>query len=89
MMHVQVISMIEAVPGGIPADITVGLGEILVTGAVSSKAESIEKVSVEQLFKQLESTAFSIDDQPYASLFKIYHQEFLLESVSKEGKPSS
>ncbi len=48
-----------------------------------SKAESIEKVSVEQLFKQLESTAFSIDDQPYASLFKIYHQEFLLESVSK------
>ena len=34
-----------------------------------SKAESLEKISVEQLLKQLESATFSIDDQPYGSLF--------------------
>ena len=48
-----------------------------------SKAESIEKTTVDQLFKQLESSSFSIDDQPYASLFKIYHQEFLSRSIHK------
>ena len=47
------------------------------------KAESIESVSVEQLLKQLENSTFSIDDQPYASLFHIYHQEFLCQSVQK------
>ena len=48
-----------------------------------SKAESIEKTAVDQLFKQLEDPSFSIDHQPYASLFKIYHQEFLSQSVVK------
>ena len=47
------------------------------------KAESIESVSVEQLLKRLENSTFSIDDQPYASLFHIYHQEFLCQSVQK------
>ena len=42
-----------------------------------SKAASVEQISVEQLLKQLESRAFSIDDQPYCSLFKIYNKEFL------------
>lgn len=48
-----------------------------------SKADSIEKISVEQLLKQLESGTFSIDDQPYGSLFKIYNNEFLSQSVEK------
>ena len=47
------------------------------------KAESIEKITVEQLFKSMESSSFSIDDQPYASLFKIYNHEFLTVSISK------
>lgn len=47
------------------------------------KAASIEKSTVDQLFHQLEHTSFSIDDQPYASLFKIYQQEFLDQSVEK------
>lgn len=48
-----------------------------------TKAESIEKISVDQLLKQLESGAFSIDDQPYSSLFKIYNKEFLSQSVQR------
>ena len=48
-----------------------------------AKTQSVESVSVEQLLPQLESTAFSIDEQPYASLFHIYHQEFLNQSVQK------
>ena len=48
-----------------------------------TKAESIEKISVDQLLKQLESGAFSIDDQPYSSLFKIYNKEFLSQSVER------
>ena len=48
-----------------------------------TKAESIEKISVDQLLKQLESGAFSIDDQPYCSLFKIYNKEFLSQSVER------
>lgn len=48
-----------------------------------TKAESVEKVTVDQLFKTLEAAPFSIDDQPYASLFKIYHREFLNVSVEK------
>ena len=31
----------------------------------------------------MESSSFSIDDQPYASLFKIYNHEFLTVSISK------
>ena len=48
-----------------------------------SKAQSIEKVTIDQLLKSLENTSFSIDDQPYASLFKIYSHEFLTLSISK------
>ena len=48
-----------------------------------TKAESIEKISVDQLLKQLESGTFSIDDQPYSSLFKIYNKEFLSQSVQR------
>ena len=48
-----------------------------------TKAESIEKISVDQLLKQLESGSFSIDDQPYSSLFKIYNKEFLSQSVER------
>ena len=48
-----------------------------------SKAESVDKTTVDQLLNQLETSSFSIDDQPYASLFKIYHQEFLNPSVQK------
>ncbi len=48
------------------------------------KADSIEKVTVAELLPQLESTEFRLNDQPYASLFKIYNKEFLDISVSKE-----
>lgn len=48
-----------------------------------SKALPVEKVTVDQLFKSLETDSFSIDDQPYASLFKIYSHEFLTVSISK------
>lgn len=47
------------------------------------KAEPIEKVTVEQLFQSMEHSSFSIDEQPYASLFKIYDHEFLSVSISK------
>lgn len=47
------------------------------------KAEPIEKVTVEQLFQSMEYSSFSIDEQPYASLFKIYDHEFLSVSISK------
>ncbi len=48
-----------------------------------TKAESIEKITVAELLPQLESTTFLLDEQPYASLFKIYKQEFLDISVYK------
>ena len=47
------------------------------------KAEPTEKVTVDQLFKQLESTSFSMADQPYHSLLRIYTEEFLTQSVAK------
>ena len=52
-------------------------------GQKGSKAESTEKTSVGQLLKQLESRTFSIDGQPYCSLFKIYNKEFLSRSVER------
>ena len=48
-----------------------------------AKADPVEKISVDQLILDLESHTFSIDEQPYASLFHIYHQEFLSQSVEK------
>lgn len=49
-----------------------------------AKAESVEKTTVEQLLKTLEQKSFSIDDQPYGSLFKLYQKEFLEQSVKRE-----
>ena len=49
-----------------------------------AKAESVEKTTVEQLLKTLEQKSFSIDDQPYVSLFKLYQKEFLEQSVKRE-----
>lgn len=48
-----------------------------------AKADLVNKVSVDQLLRQLESTSFVLDKQPYASLFKIYHREFLSQSLAK------
>lgn len=50
------------------------------------KAESMEKITVEQLFNALESS-FSIDEQPCASLFKIYNHEFLSVSIAGDEMP--
>ena len=47
------------------------------------KAASVEKTTVADLLPQLEKTSFSLNDQPYASLFKIYQKEFLDVSVEK------
>ena len=48
-----------------------------------SKADSVEKVTVAELLPELENASFQLDDQPYASLFKIYKKEFLNISVDK------
>lgn len=48
-----------------------------------AKADSVDKISVNQLLGQLESTSFVLDEQPYTSLFKIYHQEFVTQSITK------
>ena len=48
-----------------------------------TKADSVEKVTVAELLPELENTEFHLDDQPYASLFKIYKKEFLDSSVDK------
>lgn len=48
-----------------------------------SKAAPVEKVSVEQLLPKLENTTFRIEEQPYGSLFQLYKNEFLDQSVSK------
>lgn len=48
-----------------------------------TKADSVEKIKVEQLLPELENTIFDIKDQPYASLFTLYQNEFLNRSVSK------
>lgn len=52
-------------------------------GKKGSKAKPIDKVTVEELFKQLEGTTFSIEDQPYGSLFELFKKEFLEKSVQK------
>lgn len=48
-----------------------------------TKADSVEKVTVADLLPELQKTDFKLNEQPYASLFKIYKQEFLDVSVSK------
>lgn len=52
-------------------------------GKKGSKAKPIDKVTVDELFKQLEGTTFSINDQPYGSLFELFKKEFLENSVRK------
>ena len=48
-----------------------------------TKADPVEKVTVEQLLPELEATVFHIDEQPYGSLFKLYKAEFLDSSIAK------
>lgn len=52
-------------------------------GKKGAKAKSIDKVTVEELLKQLEGSDFSIEDQPYGSLFELFKKEFLENSVQK------
>lgn len=47
-----------------------------------TKADSVEKITVDQLLSELENTTFHIDYQPYGSFFKLYKNEFLDLSVS-------
>jgi hypothetical protein len=47
------------------------------------KAEPVDKVTVDDLLKELESTSFSIAEQPYGSLFELYSREFLRKSLDK------
>lgn len=47
----------------------------------ATKADSIEKVTVEKLLPRLEHTAFQLAEQPYGSLFTLYKKEFLDRSV--------
>jgi hypothetical protein len=48
-----------------------------------SKAKSIEKTTVAELLPELENTSFNIDEQPFGSLFQLYNNEFLQQSISK------
>ena len=48
-----------------------------------TKAGSVEKITVAQLLPELENIKFQLDNQPYASLFKIYKKEFLDISATK------
>lgn len=48
-----------------------------------AKAASVEKTTVEQLLKELGETTFSLEEQPYCSLFNIFKNEFLNVSIQK------
>ena len=47
-----------------------------------TKADTVKKVTVDDLLPVLEHTDFKLDEQPYSSLFAIYQKEFLDVSVS-------
>ena len=47
------------------------------------KADPVDKITVDELFKELEDKCFSIEDQPYGSLFLLYSKEFLRKSLDK------
>lgn len=51
--------------------------------AKGAKAKSVEKISVDRLLQELENTSLPISEQPYGSLFDLFNQEFLQQSVSK------
>ena len=48
------------------------------------KTASIDKLTMERLLKELEVVSISIEEQPFASLFELYHKEFLLQYIKKE-----
>lgn len=48
-----------------------------------AKANSVEKFNVEQLLPQLENSLFNINNQHYRSLFVLYQEEFLNQSVAE------
>ena len=48
-----------------------------------AKAESVEKVTVDERLSTLEGSSFDLKNQPYQSLLQIYKKEFLDKSVSK------
>lgn len=48
-----------------------------------TKADPVEKVTVDQLLKDLQATSFSLEEQPYGSLFQLYKSEFLDSSISR------
>jgi len=48
-----------------------------------AKADSVEKESVEDLITRLSSTAFSVDQEAYGPMFKIYRSCFLNESIRR------
>ena len=47
-----------------------------------TKADTVKKVTVDDLLPVLENTDFKLDEQPYPSLFAIYQKEFRDISVS-------
>lgn len=47
------------------------------------KADSIEKLTVEELLPILDQQELLLEDQPYAFLFKLYKEQFLDTSISK------
>lgn len=48
------------------------------------KAQPVDKTTIKQLMKTLENQSFSIDEQPYGSLFDLYIKEFLRKSLDRE-----
>lgn len=47
------------------------------------KPKSIETTTVAELLPELENTSFNINEQPFASLFQLYNDGFLQQSISK------
>ena len=47
------------------------------------KAQPVDKTTVDALFEELENKSFSIEEQPYGSLFDLYTKEFLRKSLDK------
>ena len=54
-----------------------------VTSITEWAAQPVDKTTVEQLLETLENQSFSIDEQPYGSLFDLYTKEFLRKSLDK------
>lgn len=52
-----------------------------------TKADTVKKVTVDDLLPVLENTDFKLDEQPYSSLFAIYQKAFRDISVSTGTYP--